>query len=226
MERKRDRWKTICERVVRAVDPSFCSPIIFSRPRGPRESSGGRCGLDGAGLSGDLRPLLSQRREWKGPGFAAILALDKLPGTRYLLAAALHELCHFVVGMAETSNVRATLGAERFYSILAEPSKQTRQSGELTPPSSDPDERRESHNAAFFRIAAHVQSRADSRGYWLPHLADPTQYGFSAGSHKFAAALADETRALWDFPLSFVVAEPPPPEYTKFIASMSPATPS
>ena len=196
MGRKKDRWKEVCRRMLWTIDPSFRSPAYFLSAREARvKVPADVCGWTNLGLAGDLRPLLTQRHEWHGPGFAAILALDKIGSTEELLAAAVHEFCHFVLFMAETSTIRATLGEERFYSILAEPSKETQREGRPPAPSSDRSEWRESHNAAFVRMAIHAQSRAAWRGKFL-YVVDPTFYGLPPRM-RFVAPLQMSRAVCW-----------------------------
>jgi len=225
MTRKRDRWKGICERLLRAIDSGFVSPCYILSAREARVTVPADClAWTALGLAGDLRPALEQRRERKGPGFAMILDLGRIGTPEALLAVAIHEFCHHIAALAETSSIRATLGDSRFYSVLGEPSEETQRQGHLPPPNSDPDERRNVHGPQFLRLAVHAQFRANRLLDWrLPSPVDPQDYGFPCCLLKFRANLDGEEWQLIDAPLSVVAETPPPEKYQAFTAAISAA---
>jgi hypothetical protein len=154
------RTVAFCTKAIRQIDPGYAGPIYLLEPRQARDavSQGDYAGATRFALSGDVREFLQRHRLWSGPGFCAVLDLDKIHSTLELLSVVLHEYCHHVQGVAQTTRLQDVIGVEQFYRVISEPSDRVQAGIPPEPVSSAAAELREMHDATFIRLAIHANS--------------------------------------------------------------------
>jgi hypothetical protein len=219
MDRKQDRWKAVCERLIRAVDPGFDPPCYFVTRR--EAKAGGIletqefAGLTGIGMSGDLRRLLERQGRWHGRGFAAIIDLSKIDTTAGLEAILLHEFGHHLEAVAGSRRFVETIGRAAFEEILSTPSATLG----IERPAPSHDAIQSIHGPPFFRLCRHLELRALWRLNRFPFTVDSEFYGWPARS-QFWRALGTEPWDLAKLPMVQVAAMEPPESYRDFSAAV------
>ena len=155
------RTIAFCTKAIRLIDPGYTGPVYLLEPRQARAAVAqvGYAGLTGFGLSGDVRGFLERSRLWKGPGFCAVIAIDKIRTTLELLGVVAHEYVHHVQAMAQTARLQDVIGGERFFRAISEPSKRVQANMPPEPISSDTAELRLMHNPDFLRLCLHAEQR-------------------------------------------------------------------
>ena len=173
--RAADRCWEFCRGWLYRLDPSFTGqPCYFLEPR---EVKGifpqvGYNGLTSIGMAGDVRNILEKRGRWSGPGFCAIIDVANITTTGSLLATVAHEYCHFASNSPILSALTAALGLAAV-DTLNGPSDSILRGDPPRAVSSDLIVLRQDHDAAFIRVAIHLEHRSARLGRRLL-VVDPT----------------------------------------------------
>ena len=209
---RRDRWKAVCEKWIRRIDPTFTEPVYLLSARqatGVVEMSE-ICGLTGLGMAGDVRTALERRHEWRGPGFAAVIDLERISRTVELIGVALHEYTHYVESTAAAIPLATSMGRAAYHAVLSKPRDD--ESMPIRPSSTK--RPWDQHGPAFIHLAIHAEHRAWRAGCRAV-LADWTYYELPSG-WRWRGALGDEPARLAKLPMIEVAKHPWTDTYKQF----------
>ena len=204
----KNRWKEVCERWVRRLG-NYTGSVYLLTPREARGrvSLGDALGLTGIAMDTDFRDILRQRGKWQGPGFAAVVALDRIETTKALLATVLHEFCHHAEYEAIRSLLAQHVGPEKVSAAFDTP-----RDGEIAATSEEREIVRQ-HGPAFQRLALHLERRAAQAGLFVD-IGVARHYGLP--SFELRRALGAEPDQLAGLPLTQVAALEPPETFVEF----------